>query len=338
MVQSLRSKIKTNKPRRSLMVAAAVAGTAFAASLGAWAAKQGETPAPPVIKVTSEVVNVYAVVRGKHGRLVPDLTKKDFEITDDGVPQTIKYFSRATKTPLTLALLVDTSPSQERVLGVEKEEAKAFLQQVLRKEDMACVVHFDLEVGLLQDFTEDLVRLDRGIDSAVINGGAYGPTPGTFPDQSACCTYLYNAVYLASHSLLSQQIGRKVIILLTDGQDAGSTKTLRQALNAAQRADVIIYSLDISDPSFYGGGFAFEGDSVLRQLSNQTGGHVVDIRRAKQMSEAFAEIAEELRTQYQLGFVPNPAPTGSSFHRLEVHVINGHYKVQARRGYYARPQ
>ena len=102
----------------------------------------------PTLKVTTEAVNVYAVVRNKHGRLIPDLNKNDFEIKEDNIPQKITYFTRETDTPLTLAIMIDTSPSQERVLDVEQREAKAFLRQVLRPKDLACVIHFDLEVEL----------------------------------------------------------------------------------------------------------------------------------------------------------------------------------------------
>jgi hypothetical protein len=134
----------------------------FHSSLPA-AAQNAAQATGPTLKVTTEVVNVYAVVRTKHGRLVPDLTKNDFQIKEDNVTQKITYFSRETDTPLTLAIMVDTSPSQERVLYTEQREAKAFLRQILRAKDLACVIHFDLEVELLQDFTIEQNRLDKAI-------------------------------------------------------------------------------------------------------------------------------------------------------------------------------
>ncbi len=303
------------------------------------AAGQENPPPPPAptIKVSSNVVNIYAVARGKKGRLIPNLERQDFEVTEDNLPQEVRYFSRETDTPLTLGILVDTSPSQERVLSLEKEASKAFIRQVLRTKDMAFVLHFDLEVELLQDFTASASLLSRAIDEAVINGGGQGPMPGTFPSSNRpCCTNLYDAVYLAANNQLKNEIGRKVLILLTDGQDEGSKTTLESALQAAQKSDVIIFSIDISDRMFYfRQGDKFGGDSVLRKLSEETGGHVVRVDHPKDTSAAFQEIADELRTQYLLGYVPSNARHDGSYHKLRVRVRQGDYKVQARRGYYA---
>jgi len=216
--------------------------------------QEQQTLPPPgqTLKISIEVVNVYAVVKEKNGHLVPDLNKDDFAITEDGVPQTVKYYSKQTDTPLTMGMMVDTSPSQQRVLPVEQEQAKAFLNQVLRPKDLAFVLHFDLEVELLQDFTADLSRLTRAIDETVINGGGQGPMPSTFPGaDNIGGTHLYDAVWLAANELLKGEVGRKVLILMTDGEDQGSKEKLASALEAAQRSDVIIYSVEISDQSFY---------------------------------------------------------------------------------------
>ncbi len=299
--------------------------------------KQLPAPSGATLKVSVDIVNVYAVVRGKKGRLIPDLGREDFQVTEDDVPQEIRYFARQTDTPLTLGLLIDTSPSQQHVLGIEKEEGKRFIGQVLRPKDLAFVLHFDLEVELLQDFTSSASLLSRGLDEAVINGGGQGPMPGTFPGSTApCCTYLYDAVYLASSQLLKNEIGRKVLILLTDGQDEGSKTKLNEALEAAQKADVIIYSINVSDRGFYfGQGVGYSGDSVLKKLSEETGGHVVEVKRQKDMAAAFEEIAHELRTQYALGYSPTKTKHDGSFRKIRVRTHQGDYKVQARRGYYA---
>lgn len=287
------------------------------------------------LKVTTEVVNVYAVVRGRHGRLVPNLTKNDFEIKEDNIPQKITYFSRETDTPLTLAIMIDTSPSQERVLGVEQREAKAFLRQILRPKDLACVMHFDLDVELLQDFTAEQSSLDQAIDETVINGGGHGVLPSPLPSRPVGATHLYDAVYLAATQLMSHEVGRKVLILLTDGQDQGSMETLNQALAAAQKSDCIIYAIDIVDRAFYGwGNMGFNGGSVLRKLCERTGGSVIKVTKIRNTAEAFQKISNELRTQYLLGYTPNNPRKGSGFRRIKVRVTHGHYKVQARRGYY----
>jgi VWFA-related protein len=287
------------------------------------------------LKVTTEVVNVYAVVRDKHGRLISNLTRDDFKIKEDNIPQTITYFSRETDTPLTLAILVDTSPSQERVLGTEQREAKAFLRQILRPKDLACVIHFDLEVELLQDFTIEQSLLDKAIDETVINGGGVGVLPSPLPTPSVGGTHLYDAVYLAATQLMSHEVGRKVLVLLTDGQDQGSQETLNQAIEAAQKSDCIIYAVDIVDRAFYGfAGMGFKGDSVLHKLCEQTGGRVVKVTKIKNTAQAFQEIADELRTQYLLGYSPSNSRTDSGFRKIKVSVDHDGYKIQARDGYY----
>lgn len=303
----------------------------------AGAQEQQQLPAPGgTLKVNIEVVNVYAVVRQKNGRLIPDLNKDDFQLEEDREPQVIRYFSRETDTPLTMGILVDTSPSQGRVLDVEKREAEAFLRDVLRPRDLAFVLHFDLEVELLQDFTADLHRLDHAIEEGEINGGGPRPTPGTFPsDDSAGGTHLYDAVYLSARELLKNEVGRKVLILLTDGEDQGSKVKLETALEAAQKADIIIYSVNIQDRAFYRRqGAGYNGDSVLRKLSDETGGRVIDAN-SKDSSAAFQQIASELRTQYLLGYTPTNTKLDGTFRKIEVKVRVGNAKVDARRGYYA---
>lgn len=288
----------------------------------------------PTLKVNVDIVNVYAVVHDKR-RLVPDLTRDDFELSEDGVSQEIRYFSRQTDTPLTLALGIDTSPSQQRVLPAEQEAAKQFVREVLRPKDMFAVLHFDLEVELLQDFTSDVQYLSHAIDETEINGGGAGPLPSTFPTSRACCTHLYDAVYLAS-AQLKNEVGRKVLILVTDGQDEGSQETLDQALEAAQKAEVITYSILLVDRSAYGlGGFGYSGESVLKKLSAETGGRVISANNPRNTAQAFEEIANELRTQYLLGYAPSNRKHDGTFRHIRVRVKQGHYEVQARRGYYA---
>jgi len=300
--------------------------------------QQKPEPAPStILKISTEVVNVYAVVEDKKKHLIPDLKKEDFELLEDGKPQEIRYFSRETDTPLTMGILVDTSPSQGRVLGIEQEEAKAFLHQVLRPKDLVFILHFDVEVELLQDFTADQRLLAHAIDETVINGGGRGVLPSPVPTgDSGGATHLYDAVYLASTELLKNEVGRKVLILLTDGEDQGSRVKLETSLEAAQKSDVINYAVAIIDRSFYWGqAIGFGGDSVLRKFADDTGGRVIEVHRAKDASAAFQEIANELRTQYLLGYTPTNTKHDGAFRRIRVQVRNKDYKVQARRGYYA---
>jgi VWFA-related protein len=303
----------------------------------AGAKERQEIPSPgTTLKVTSEVVNVYAVVRQKNGRLIPDLNKDDFQLQEDQQPQVIRYFARETDTPLTMGIMVDTSPSQGQVLEVEKSEAESFLKEVMRPKDLTFVMHFDVEVELLQDLTADLHLLNHAIDENEINGGGVRTT-GTYPSGDAGgATHLYDAVYLAAREVLKNEVGRKVLILLTDGEDQGSKVKLDAALEAAQKSDVIIYSVEISDRAFYRrGGMSYSGDSVLRKLSEETGGRVIQAKNANDTSVAFQRIADELRTQYLLGYTPTNTKLDGTFRKIEVKVPNKDVKVNARRGYYA---
>jgi VWFA-related protein len=313
-----------------LMVILFAAGTARA---------QQQTPpaeSTTTLKVSTEVVNVLAIVK-KKGRLIADLNRDDFELTEDGTPQQIRYFSRETNTPLTLGILVDTSGSEQGMLEVEQQGAKAFVRQVIHPKDLAFVMHFDLEVELLQDLTSDPARLERAIDETRINTGGGGVMPGTFPGVSVGGTHLYDAVYLAAHDVLRNEIGRKVIILISDGEDQGSKESLDEALEMAQKSDIIIYSIEVANRRFGYGGMTVgpNGGSVLNQLSKQTGGTVIRATGRRDLEEAFAEIAKELRTQYLLGYTPTNTKHDGTFRRIEVKIRGHKYKVQARRGYYA---
>jgi VWFA-related protein len=290
---------------------------------------------PPVIKVQTEVVNVYAVVKDHKGRLITDLNRSDFQITEDGVPQQIRYFSRATSIPLTLGILVDTSPSQGRVLLIEQREAKQFLQEIMEPKDLATVVHFDIQVEVLQDFTASLPELFQAVDETEINGGGRGAMPSTYPVIGGA-THLYDALWLASNELMKHQVGRKVLILLTDGQDQGSYETLNAALEAALKSDTMVFSIDIVDRSFYGvNAPTYNGGWVLAKLSNQTGGEVIRVKRSSKAAAAFRQVADELRTQYWLGYTPSDAVRDGSYRRIRVRVPGKHYRIQARDGYYA---
>lgn len=328
------------------LIARTVAALAVAATVAlslriAGARAAGPQPPAPeqevtTLKVAIEVVNVYAVVRERKGRLIPSLNREDFELREDKVAQEVRYFSRETDTPLTLGLAVDTSISQERVLAVEQQEAKRFLREVMRPKDLAFVLHFDFEVELLQDFTADLARLERAIDETVIRAPVSGPLPTPFPTSRVGGTHLHDTVYLAANDRLKGEVGRKVLIVLSDGVDDGSQVKLDAAIEAAQKADLIIYCINVSDPSFYWRqGAHFGGSSVLKKIAQETGGRVIEVDRPEKTAQAFQEIAEELRTQYLLGYSPTNTRRDGSFRKIQVKVRDRDYKIQARRGYYA---
>ncbi|MGH9789487.1 MAG: VWA domain-containing protein, partial [Candidatus Acidiferrales bacterium] len=210
---------------------------------------------PPVasggkMKVEVTVVSLYCTVKDKQGRLATTLQPADFEVLEDGRKQLVRYFSRETDRPLRLALLVDTSPSQKEVLPAEKEMAARFLKHVLRPSDQAMVMAFDANVELWQDLTPELPRLHWAINRLKVNA-SLRLKPGEKAPAKAGGTVLYDAIYEAANEKLAGSGERRAIILLSDGVDSGSRVTEKQALEAAQRADAIVYAIRFSDPAFY---------------------------------------------------------------------------------------
>ncbi|MFI5105028.1 MAG: VWA domain-containing protein, partial [Terriglobales bacterium] len=277
--------------------------------------------------------NVFFSVSNNHGAAVPDLSKDEFEVLENGRPQSTKYFAAKSDLPLTLGLLIDSSASMQRMLGEEKVAGADFLRQSITKRDLAFIISFDVSVDLLQDLTSDLRLLRSGLGKARINvGGGSSGIPGggpvPVPRSHPKGTLLYDAVYLAAHDVLSQQVGRKVMVILTDGVDEGSKLKLRDAIEAAQKADGICYVLLLSDPQFR------SDVSDMRQLTEQTGGRTIQVNRPDKIGEAFTQIANELRSQYSLGYSPENDKRDGTFRKIEVKSKSG-YKVQARKGYYA---
>lgn len=297
------------------------------------------------LKVNVEVVQLFFNVKDKHGALIPNLSKDNFDLFEDSQAQTIKYFKAETDLPLTLGILIDSSGSQMRVLDMEKEVGASFLETTLRQKDEAFVISFDVDITLLQDFTNSVSRLRHALNEAKINTGGVGcgggpigpqgPIPCSSTGQRG--TALYDAVYLASHDEFSHEVGRKAMILLTDGEDEGSRLKIKDAIEAAQKADAICYVLLIADRGFYGmGGFGYSGDIEMKKLTEETGGRVINVgNKIEKLRDAFNQISEELRSQYNIGYVPTNSIRDGSFRKVEIKPKKGDYKVQARSGYYA---
>jgi VWFA-related protein len=291
------------------------------------------------LKVQVNVVQLFFNVKDKKGGLIPNQTKDDFDIFEDGKPQSIKYFAAESDLPLTLGIMIDSSGSQTRVLDMEKEVGGAFLNEILRDKDEAFVISFDVNVDLLQDFTNDVHRLKAALNKAKINtGGGGGVLPGLgggpVPTGNPRGTLLYDAIYLAAHDELSHEVGRKAMILLTDGEDQGSQEHIKDAIEAAQKADTICYVLLIADRGFYGFG-GYSGDSEMKKLATETGGRVIEVgNKFDKLKDAFDQIAKELRSQYNVGYTPTNSKLDGSYRKVDVHSKQG-YKIQARSGYYA---
>jgi len=295
-----------------------------------------EAPAP--IKVDVDVVSILASVRDKRGGLVANLEKNDFTVLEDGKSQEIKYFTRETDLPLTIGLLVDVSRSQENLIGIERSAATAFFSKVLRKKDEAFLISFGEESELLQDYTSSVRLLEEGLNQLRVSSGVSGLHPGPVPTASQPRgTVLYDAVYLAATEKLRAEVGRKVIVLITDGVDQGSKLTRNQAIESAQKADAVIYSIDYQDPSAYGpfgfGGAGGEGE--LRKMSDETGGRVFKVDRRHPLDDAFRELQDEMRSQYSIGYTPSNDVKDGSYRRLEIRLGNKDLKAQTRKGYYA---
>jgi len=337
----------------------------------------GQAP-PPTISVKVKVVNVLATVRNKHGDIVSNLTKDDFVLEEDGRPQTIGYFARETDLPLTLGLLVDTSMSQRHLLDQERSASSTFLDQVMRvNKDVAFVIHFDREVELLQDLTSSRQKLQSALallqtpqlQRADQEGGSNSPG-GNSPDSNPGSgrrgggwgggggTLLYDAVYLASNELMKKQQGRKALIVLSDGVDRGSKETLASAVEAAQRADTLVYSILFTSEQPYGGGYGGrgmggmgrrgggwpgrypqqerpDGKKILEQISKATGGRLFEVSKKQPIEQIYSQIQDELRNQYSLGYSPNPADAAPGYHKIFLSTKPKDLIVQARDGYYA---
>ncbi len=291
----------------------------------------------PTIRVDVDVVSLLFSVRDKRGALVPNLTKDDFTVYEDGKQQEIRYFNRETDLPLTIGLLVDVSVSQGRLIEAERQGASQFFSQVLRPKDMAFLISFGSEAELLQDLTNSPKILRNALDELRVNAQVGGLHPGPVPSATKPHgTIMFDAVYLASTDKLKGEVGRKAIILITDGVDQGSHYSREEAIASAHRSDAIIYSILYYDPSFYGGFFGGggEGEGHLRRLSEDTGGRVFHVNRKHPLQEAFDQLQQEMRSQYALGYTPT-TPRDGAFHKLEIRPKNRELKVQARKGYYA---
>jgi VWFA-related protein len=225
---------------------------------------------------------------------------------------------------------------------MEKEVGSQFLDDILRPKDLAFVISFDVNVELLQDFTNSTRELHVALNRARINtgGGSCGGVPGIGGGPVPCSgtpkgTLLYDGVYLAGHDELANQVGRKAMIILTDGEDQGSQLTIREAIEAAQKADSIVYVLLIADRGFYGFG-GYSGDTAMKKLASETGGRVIEVgNKYEKLKQAFEQIAQELRSQYNIGYTPTNSKLDGSFRRVDIHPKNRDFKIQARNGYYA---
>jgi Ca-activated chloride channel family protein len=272
-------------------------------------------------RVSVDLVNVLCSVFDKNtNSFVTNLTRGDFAVFEDEQKQEIKNFSRETDLPLTLAMLIDTSQSVAPKLKFEQEAATDFFQTILREKDRAMLVEFDSGVKMLQDFTSDPNKMAREIKKLRAAGG----------------TALYDAIYNTCDEKLIRETGRKAIVILSDGEDESSKVSLHQALDMAIRAEATIFAISVSKGGFFGvDSGEKEGDTVLREMSQETGGRIFFPFKVEELDEAFRQINQELRSQYNIGYLSTNPVRDGSYRKIEIKVQERGLMLNYRKGYYA---
>lgn len=281
----------------------------------------------PTLKVVTRLVAISAVVKSKDGEAATNLTKDDFTLKQDGKEVPIQFCSRGSDLPLSIALMVDTSASQATFIDDETLASDVFFQTMLgRPEDRAMLVQFDSTVMQMHSMTNNATSLHFAL--AKLRG------------QAAGGTLLYDAIFSVSKSILAPETGRKAMVILSDGGDNGSRHTLAEAEEAAQRADVQIYSILYSMHSALTGGTvgiappADTGLGSLQKLSETTGGRVFTVSPKSSLREIYTQIGDDLRLQYQLGYKPPQTNQPNSYHKLELKAKDKKLTVQARKGFF----
>jgi len=288
-------------------------------------ASLSETVDEPILTIKKRVdeVNVLFIATDRRGKFVRNLNQNDFSIFDDHKPvESILNFRRETDLPIELGLLMDVSGSVEGRFGFEKDAATGFLQHIIRPGyDRAFIVGFNKESRLTQDFTDKVPLLAAGVQRLTNGGG----------------TALYDAIYKAcKEKLLHDTSGhpiRKAIVILSDGEDNQSEYTRAQAIEMAQRAEVLIYAISTDDS-----GLILRGDKVLEDLASATGGRAFFPYKMKDITHSFAAIEDELRSQYAVSYKPSDFDTDGRYHSIEITALKKDLQVRARRGYYAPRQ
>ena len=284
--------------------------------LSAWAQEREE--ATPIIRASVDVVNVLCTVRERRGNYLTDLKQQDFEILEDGVRQKVQFFTNETgedAQPMTVVLLIDTSGSVKDKLAFEQEAASEFLRQTLRKnKDLAAIVQFDSEVSLIRDFTYDYSVLENAILSIRAGGS----------------TKLYDAIWVSVNELLRHEVGRRMLVILSDGADTQSLTRDNEALKIAQEHDVVIYGLGVRSARFD------SNFGKLKKFAEGTGGlffnSKVDLQKLR---EAFRRINRGITNQYALGYVSTNPRRDGSFREIKVRMKRSGLNVTHRKGYYA---
>jgi Ca-activated chloride channel family protein len=288
----------------------------------------GEAPAgqqPPrpdlsqTLTVTVDLVNILFTVADKKGKFITNLKKEDFRVFEDNRPQIVTNFSSESDLPLTIALLVDVSGSIRDKLRFEQEAAIEFFYSTLQRgKDKALVIAFDSAPEVLQEFTDNPETLANAVRKIRAGGG----------------TALYDAIYLAVDRKLAGQSGRKVLIVISDGDDNSSRLSLTETLESAQQNNVTIYGISTNSAAYFGSKEQDRGDKTLRRFSEETGGKPFYPLKIQDLANSFTDIHQELRSQYTIGYRSTNAKEDGTFRRVRIDAANKDYKTRHRSGYY----
>lgn len=276
----------------------------------------GESRNKAPFRVEVDAVNLLVTIHDKDtGKFITNLKRGDFEVFEDGVQQEVTNFTQQSDLPLTIALCMDTSSSVKLKLGFEKEAAIDFIFSVMRPVDRTLLLEFDTGVTLLHDFTSNPNDLVREIESLKAGGG----------------TSLYDAMYLVAEQKMLYEAGRKTIVIMSDGSDLTSKHTFEEALRMVYQAEVTVYAISTSR---FGADIDHTGDNVLKQLTKATGGRVFFPFSAQQLGSTFQEIDEELRSQYNLAYVPINKKKDGGFREIKVKASRSNTRIRYRQGYF----
>jgi VWFA-related protein len=269
--------------------------------------------------INVDLVNVLFTVTDRRGKLVTDLSQKELKLLEDNRVQSITNFSRETDLPLTIALLIDTSTSIRDRFKFEQEAAIDFLYRTIRpKKDKGLLITFDSAIELVQDYTDNPEVLAKAIRQVRPGGG----------------TKMLDALYLACQEKLKSETGRKLIILISDGDDNLSLETVNSTLEMAQRSDVAIFTISTNSSGFFGL-TAPKADKLLKRLADETGGRAFFPFKAEDLSQSFQDIAAELRSQYSLAYRSSNVNRDGTFRAIKIEPERKNLKVKSRKGYYA---
>jgi VWFA-related protein len=277
---------------------------------------QTSPPAQAVeFRKTVDLVSVFFTADDGHGTPVTIPTKDSLQLREDGRTQTIQRFGPATDLPVNVGIVMDTSGLMQGALPAAKAAAADFLRQIVTQKDLGFVISSGISVDLLQDLTSDVHLLRSGLDTARINVGLHSIRSGGL---------LHDAVYLAADEILSKQVGRKTLVVLTAGIDQGSKTKLKEAVQAAQKAGAVCYVV------LFGRAFG----SSVNDLTDQTGGRTFSVRDADKLADAMGQIARDLRNQYSLDYTSDNTHHDGAFRAIEIIAKEG-YRIRARKGYFA---